>query len=131
MIQYKEKHKITQGKRCENKKIQEQKLPWHKALNKLSKTHWKTLFTTLKKTVCFRGNKHLSLMGFWCLFVSKKMPNNVVMWYAQQYSLYWPLTSTMSTVEQWGITALFAIFLETNKHYLLTSCALGISLFVH
>ena len=61
----------------------------------------------------------LSLVRFWCLFVSKKMPNiQTLLWChkAWSYSLCWSATSTMSMIELCCITALFGIFLETNKH---------------
>ena len=62
---------------------------------------------------------HLSLMRFWCLFVSKKIPNSAVM--AGSSIVLIVLvgrrrTSTMSTIKLSAITALFEIFLETNKH---------------
>ena len=32
------------------------------------------------------------------------------------YTLCWPLTNTMCTIEFFSVTALFGIFLEINKH---------------
>ena len=63
----------------------------------------------------------LSLMRFWCFFVSKKMPNNAVM--PQRWVVFIVLADcwqqsdrTISTTHLCGITALFGVFLETKKN---------------
>ena len=56
------------------------------------------------------------------MFVSKKTPNNAVMPESSivLIVLVAVAPSTMSTIELSGITALFGVFLETNKHQNLT-----------
>ena len=63
----------------------------------------------------------LSLVRLWCLFITKKMPNNAGM--PQSSIILVVLVNdswAMSTIELYGITAMFGIFLETNKHQNLT-----------
>ena len=55
------------------------------------------------------------------MFVSKKMPNNVVMPQSLVVLIVlvtdqWSLTRTMSTTKLYGFKAFFSISLETNKH---------------
>ena len=93
-----------------------------------TKPKWRVAFFA-KRTKALQvlqiGNQ--SLVGFWCLFptswlslnrlrcwfASKKTPNNAVMPKRSIISF----TSTMSTVKLYGVTSLFGIFLETNKHH--------------
>ena len=60
------------------------------------------------EVLCYRAPKSREIL----MFVTKKMANNV--------GLY-SLASTMSTVKLCGVTALFGVFLETNKHQNLAS----------
>ena len=43
------------------------------------------------------------------IFDYKKMPNNAVM-PQSLYSLCWPMTSTVTTIELCGVTSLFDVF---------------------